>query len=240
VLIKGVYKSSPGAFTDGKIVPLLVDSYGRVIVTIDSGSVNVNVAGEYNSTLPTISDGAEDNLQLDVGGRLICLPHGQYNSSLPTMSNGDKGVVQLDVNGKVRTTTTVDAALPAGTNSIGTTVWNPTAVNTYTADVFTNVGANTTLNVKATAGNVFSISCLNTNAAARYFQLFNTATTPAGAATAVYSWLIPAAGMIVLGTDFFTQNGLYFSTGIAFAYSTTFLTYTAATAAEQVTCVRYK
>jgi hypothetical protein len=46
--------------------------------------------------------------------------------------------------------------------------------------------------------------------------------------------------MIVLGTDFFTENGLYFSTGIAFAYSTSPTTYVAATAGEQVTCVRYK
>ena len=151
MLVKGFYSSSPTAFASGKVVPLLVDQYGR----------------------PDI-------------------------------------------------------------------VWNPTAVNTYTADVFTNVGANTTLNVKATAGNVFAISCINTNAAARYFQLHNTATTPAGGAAPVCSWLIPATGMVVLGTDFFTQNGMYFSTGIAFAYSTAFLTYVAGTAGEQVTCVRYK
>lgn len=104
---------------------------------------------------------------------------------------------------------------------------------------FTNAGANATLNVKATAGNVFSCSCLNTNAASRYLQLHDTATVPAGGATPAYTFLVPTGAMVGIGTDFFTNGGAHFVNGIAFAFSTTLATYTAGTAGEQFTVVHY-
>jgi hypothetical protein len=55
----------------------------------------------------------------------------------------------------------------------------------------------------------------------------------------VYCWTIPAGGALIVGNDFFTNAGINFSTGITWGVSTTFLTYTAATAAENVTAVNY-
>lgn len=105
---------------------------------------------------------------------------------------------------------------------------------------FANLGANATLNVKATSGNVFSLYCYNANAATRYIQLHDTATVAAGAAVPLYSFPVYAGLFTLIGEDFFSAAGANFSTGIAFAFSTTQNTYTAGTAADQATVVHFK
>lgn len=123
---------------------------------------------------------------------------------------------------------------------LSTTFPTPVSTATYSPTSFQNLGANATLNVKASAGNVYSLYCNNENAAERFIQLHNTATTPAGAATPLFTFRIPEAGDVLIGTDFFTNAGAHFTTGIAFAFSTTKDTYTAGTATEQSTIVMYK
>lgn len=162
-----------------------------------------------------------------------------YNTVAPSLTNGQTAPLQGDsqANELVSQATTI-----AGENltldALGI-YHKPIASSTTSASRFQNLGANTTLNVKATTGNVFAVYCENLNAAVRYIQLHNTATTPAGGATPYLSFRIPATSSITIGTEFFGENGLNLSTGIAFAYSTTATTYTAATAAEQLTQITY-
>ena len=127
-----------------------------------------------------------------------------------------------------------------GTASLVTVPGPPVAAGDACPSVFTNLGANATLNVKASAGNVFSLYCANANAAARWIQLHDTATTPAGGAAPLLTFQIPAGGSAVFGADFFTSAGLHFTTGIAFAFSTTSATYTAGAAGDQTTMVTFK
>ena len=93
-------------------------------------------------------------------------------------------------------------------------------------------GTTATKNLKATGGRAFSFAAINSNAAARFLQLHDTATTPAGAAAPKYSFEIAAASGLVVGSDFFTLQGMPFALGIAYAFSTTKDTFTAATAAD--------
>lgn len=116
----------------------------------------------------------------------------------------------------------------------------PSAVAANSASLFADLGANATANVKSSAGIVMSIQCHNLNAATRYFQIHNTTTTPAGGAVPLYSVQVPTVSTVVIGADFFGPNGLYCSTGIAFAFSTTEATYTAGTNTDQMTFVNYK
>lgn len=117
----------------------------------------------------------------------------------------------------------------------------PPVVSTYSPTQFSNLGEDATLNVKASAGNVFSLACHNKNEADRYVQLHNTATVPtSGVTVPVFTFLVPAGSQIIIGTDFFTNAGCHFATGIAFAFSTTIDVYTAATASEHSTWVQYK
>jgi hypothetical protein len=126
------------------------------------------------------------------------------------------------------------------TNGIYAYQWKPLAVSTYCPTRFVDFAANATLNVKATAGNVFSLACHNINGAARFIQLHNTATVPGGGAVPLFSFLVPTGAQTLVGTDFFTASGVNFSTGIAFAFSTTEGTYTAGVATDQFTTVLYK
>lgn len=136
------------------------------------------------------------------------------------------------------------ATFSGGTDAVA---GNSTVVNagqvkqttsTYSPTRFQNLGANATLNVKVTAGNVFALTCYNANASARYLQLHNSATVSSGAP--LYSFLVPPASQIIVGTDFFTNEGANFSTGIAFGFSTARDTYTAGTNTDQTTVIHYK
>jgi len=135
--------------------------------------------------------------------------------------------------------TYVDGAVDEA-NDVYAIVQKPLAISTYTGSRFQNLGANTTLNVKAAAGNVFSIKVHNINAAARYFQLHNTSTTPSAAAVPFLTFLIPAQSERTVGTEFFTEQGVHFDSGIAFAFSSTEATYTAASSTDQMTAIIYK
>lgn len=126
------------------------------------------------------------------------------------------------------------------TNGVGQMVVKPIAVSTYSWTQFQNLGANATLNVKATPGNVKSVYCHNVSGGDRYFQLHNTATTPGGGAVPARTYFVPAGGVLELTGSYFGEQGINFSTGIAFAFSTTEATYTAATATDHITEINYK
>jgi hypothetical protein len=116
----------------------------------------------------------------------------------------------------------------------------PQSTSTYSLSLFTNFGVDATKNVKATPGNVYSLHCQNTTSSNRYIQLHNTATTPAGAAVPLVSFWVPPNSAVVFDKTFFGDNGINFSTGIAFAISSTIATYTAATNTDQNTTITYK
>lgn len=122
--------------------------------------------------------------------------------------------------------------------------FKPVVSSTYSPTTYQYAaGLVTTANVKSTSGNVYSICFTNTNAAARYVQLHDTTTTPAASATAKLWFLVPAGtaaqpGIRIVGMDELAPSE-YFTTGIAWAASTTAATYTAATAGDHTITVRY-
>ena len=106
-------------------------------------------------------------------------------------------------------------------------------------NVFTDFGANVTLNVSATKAEVVSFACYNDNVSEMYFQLHDTATVPSTSAVPLETFLVPAGGQIVIGFDYFGFTGAVFETGLAFAFSTTRNTYTAGVAADQTTKIKF-
>lgn len=72
-------------------------------------------------------------------------------------------------------------------------------------------------NLKGSAGQVFSIVVVNTNAAVRYFKLYNKATAPTvGTDVPVATFALPAGGGVSIAID----KGLAFSLGIGYAMTT--------------------
>lgn len=166
----------------------------------------------------------------------------RYNATPPTLSDGNVVVLQGDANGNLKTREQYQPVNEDNTNGVATINEKLLGgVSTYAPTIFTNFGANLTLNVKSSAGNVYSIHSHNTNAAVRYIQIHNTATTPAGGAVPLASFLIPANSFKDIDHSMLPAGGLYCSNGIAFAISTTMGTYTAsATASEHNTFITYK
>lgn len=129
-------------------------------------------------------------------------------------------------------------------NAVYAFAQKPLPVSTYSPSLFTNKGANATLNVKASAGNILSIYCENANAAVRYIQVHNTATVPGGGAVPLLVYQVPAAvagvsGVTAIGAEMLGLQGNNFSTGLAFAFSSTSGTYTAGAAADQNTTLEF-
>ena len=167
------------------------------------------------------------------------LSAGEYLVTAPTLTNAQVYALMLDALANLMVTQATKMAGEDLTNdTLGTSI-KKVAAGTYSPSRFQNLGANATLNVKATAGVVSSIKCRNTTAAPRYFQLHNTATTPSGGAVPFWHCLVPAGSEVIVGEDHFSEMGIAFSTGIAFAVSTTSATYTAATATDHETYVLY-
>lgn len=194
----------------------------------------------YN-TPPTLDDGESTELLCDENGALLVSgTAGEGGIDGATATNQDEQTALL---------TTIDSNI-AGlladqpvyedtTNGVAAIAWKPIDRDTYSPSNFVNNGANATLNIKGSGGNVYSVACLNREASVRYLQLWDT-TTIAGTGSLIDEFVLPASNQVRVGTEYFTLSGLHFNSGLAFGYSTTSGTYTAGTAANQLTVVKYK
>ena len=193
-----------------------------------------------SATTPSVVVGPAADNAAATGNPVIV--GGEYNVTPETYADGDAARLQVDVNGYLKVREQYQPGSEDNTNLVSATVERLlSGVSTYSPTIFTNYGANLTLNVKAAAGNVYSIHAQNINAALRYVQIHNTATTPAGGAVPLVSFAIPVTGLINIDHDMLPAGGVYCSTGIAFAISTTLATYTAsATANEHNVFITYK
>jgi hypothetical protein len=105
----------------------------------------------------------------------------------------------------------------------------------------TNLGAANAGFVKATAGAVYSLKVTNKNAAVRYFQIVNKATAPTNSDSALILDVIavPTNTTVVINETYFGDLGLTCSTGIGWAFSSTDITITLATATDVISTIGY-
>lgn len=104
-------------------------------------------------------------------------------------------------------------------STLGALFTHPVAVTAGGATPFRLVSAATTnaTSVKTSAGQVYSITAMNTNAAVRYLKLYNLAVAPTvGTSTPVQVYALPPSGGLTLSFPV----GMAFSTGIALATTT--------------------
>ena len=172
--VGGLYNTSAPTLTNTQFSPFQLDA---------SGNLNVNVkAGGGSTTFPYsgTSSGQTATTASFLGEA------GVYNSAAPTLSNTQAAPIQLDVNGNQKVN--VSAALPAGSNSIGTVVLGAgsAAIGTVTfgsAQPVTqsgtwNIGTITTLPALASGSN--TIGALTANQSVNVSQM-NGVTTTMGA-----------------------------------------------------------
>lgn len=220
----------------------------------DSGNP-VKIGAIYRASPQTLNNLDRGDLQIDVNGNLKIVGNvasgatdsgaplktgGIYNATPPTFTDGQRGDTQIDASGNTKLTL---ATLLAGedlTNNVLGTQHKPVASSTYSPGSFVALlSSSIAISVKATPGNLLSVSATNINAAVRYLQIFNKASAPATNDVPIFCFPIPIGSTTIqmtnIGRDFFGAGGYYFSTGIAIGISTSGTNYQAATATDHIT-----
>ena len=222
-------------------------SVGVMLSGTDGGSNTLNTLNTsdrmyaYNGTTWDRVRAGLTLVSASLSGVMNTLPWSFYSSGSVTRTDGQGGPLLATSLGELKSAESYAPGAEDNTNGVLATADKPLVTSTYSWSRFVNYGANITLNVKAGPGNVFSLYCINYAGVPRWLQLHNTATTPAGAAVPVYSFMIPLSSSITIDGAFFGMNGQNFATGIAFAFSTSGSNYgTGSLATDQNTWIQFK
>lgn len=190
-----------GPLTDTQLrataVPVSVASLANAQGSTTTGQTGPLVLGAVTTAAPTYTTGQSSPLSLDTAGGLRVAAH-------PVTQSGTWNV-------------TVNAAIAAGTNAIGD-VGIQYRANATGAATVANVLCPATpaaQSVKATAGRLLLVALTNTNAAARWLKVWNTASggVTLGTTAALTEIAIPPNQTINLAFD----GGLGFGTAITIA-----------------------
>ena len=170
--------------------------------------------GQYNATQPAVTSG--QNVELQVGSRgalrvQIADADGTNNMSVgfPSANGADLGTV-------------AHARMMNANFVFNGTTWDRESKVATVARLLSAAASTNATSVKASAGNVFKIVGVNTNAAARYLKFYNKASSPTvGTDTPVATLYLPPTA--VNGGQFqfdFGSQPLYLGTGVAYALTT--------------------
>ena len=173
-------------------------------VVVNSGSVSVGnfpatqtlgasaaIAGKFgiDQTTPGTTNGVQVNAALPVGANVV----GKFG---------------------------IDQSVPGTSNTVQISVAAPASITAGAAMTVSIAGsALTVANVKTSAGNIYGVSCAQTNASLTYVQFYNTAGTPTLGTSVVWFLAIPASGTLNIPPGTFALAN--FTTGIGIGASTT-------------------
>jgi hypothetical protein len=212
--------------------------------TASAQVVSARASGFNGTTWDRLRAGLS-GVKTAITGFLNNVPYAQYLSSAVTLANNEWHHLVSTVNGFLKVSLGDLIGGEDLTNNVMGTIAKPLAASTYSPSVYTELTQVTKANIKASTGNVLSFDITNDNAAVRYFQLHNKATAPAATEVPLYSFKVPAGtatapGRLTLGREFWTEAGKNFPTGIGWAISTTYGTFTdSATNTEHILNLHY-
>lgn len=105
-----------GAITVDGTVAVTNAGLTELAAAINSDKVDVNIA---SSAVATGGTSAADDADFTAGTTTGTPAMGVYESTPTTVTDGDLGIVGITTGRRLKTSATIDAALPAGTNNIG-------------------------------------------------------------------------------------------------------------------------
>jgi hypothetical protein len=171
-------------------------------------------------------------------GWVNTIPTILYNASPVARTEGQYSPPQGDLYGNQKVAESYSPNYEDNTNSVATTAVRYLANGAYSPGLLTSdYGATITKNAKAAAGLLTQAVGKNRNVGTRWLQFHNTATTPSAAAVPALSIEVAPGENKVVGAELLSVNGFKFTTGIAYAWSTTAGTYTAGTLTDHDTQV---
>jgi len=223
-----------------------------------ANQLDVNIAGNALNSSTIIDDG--DWTALTSYHTLI---GGIYQSTPGTITDGDSGPLRMTANGEAHVSLTT--ALPAGTNGIGkltansgvdigdvdvtsiaagTNAIGDVGITTRTsggASTYYNDGAVSLASIKASAGQIYSISGVSKASAVLYLQMFNlgTGSVTLGTTTPTNEYMIPHNTGAGAGFNYSFSAPRAYGTAISYAITTTQGGATTATANDVLLNVDY-
>ena len=237
----GVYESSPTSVTDGDLGVVGITQTRALRTEVEN---TVTVSGTVTANLSATDNGVLDNIDADL---TTIIGHVDGIEGLLTTIDSDTGGIltavqlidnaisgnemQVDVVGALPAGTNnigdvdIASALPAGTNSIGNVGLVPRTSGGMT--IFRSIDIDESEEeVKATAGQVFSITAFNRTAAPLYLKFYNAtaANVTVGTTTPVLTFVVPGnadsdgAGFVwnnTIGFAFGTAISVACTTGVA-------------------------
>lgn len=228
------YKSTRPTYSDNDIAELQADSEGRLIITGDLtlGEFPAAAALADNTANPTTTGAASYIMGYD-GTTWDRMPGDSTNGLKTQPATGGSGTVSATTQRVVLAT---DVALPAGTNLIGKTnrSFNASTTDGFSRDISTALEPSSVTSAAPAllaSGFIFIDDTAATDI--YYLQFFNSTTVPADttASTGIISPIIinhTTGTPTKVDFSFLDENGIFFSTGIAWAISTTQFTKTVA------------
>jgi hypothetical protein len=195
-------------------------SLGDTIAPSSSPTIG-NITYAYNTTTSLYTRIKSSNNGLFIDGSNFTQSISASSLPLPTLA----ATSTLQTTGNTSLSTIQQRLMPAGSSST----------------LYISMGTAVSGNLKASAGNVYALDCINVSTGLRFLQLFDSTAAPtAGAVPKIPPFPIPANnGLLLVGQDVLGGEGINFTTGISFGISTTALTYTAATATDVAVSIRY-
>lgn len=247
----GTAIADAAAFTRGttSVTPIagVVETSAPTLTNGNTGTVSLTTGGalRVDVTSGGIPGFAEDVAATSGDTGIVILGVRRDTAASSSGTDGDYSTLNLDSTGKlhVNVGNTVTVGSHAVTNA-GTFVVQTGAATAGGATPVSTVSAASTnaTSLKASAGQVYSVTASNINAAIAYLKFYNKASAPTvGTDTPVYVFPIPgnAAGA---GVTHSFPCGLEFTTGIAWALTTgaTVASTGAVAASEVIVSIGYK
>lgn len=172
-------------------------------------------SAQYNATPPTVADGKGVALQTDTRGNVkFALANGD-GTTLATLGSDNADAAAA-------TSAAQRLVVSARSWIFNGTTFDREVKATSTARLLSAAATTNATNVKASAGNLFRLTGVNANVAARYLKLYNKASAPTvGTDTPVWTFYLPPStvGGGVFNLDFGSMP-LYFALGIGYALTT--------------------
>lgn len=217
MVMGGIFRSSDPSYGDGEVAAFRFTTDGKLMVdtelTVDGATLVVNNMAVFGDVA---HDAVDSGNPLKIGGKA--------SSSAPSaVADGDRVNAYFDLNGRLVTSM---GALISGedqSNNLLQVVQKPLAVSSYALDWDDSAALEASSVVKASPGNAYVAFGFNNNVATRYFHVYNSTTVPADGTAPIICFPVPGSSSFSIDLRAY---GKYFSTGMAWANSTTAATKT--------------
>ncbi len=219
-MMQGSVTTNAPSYTTGNINPLSLDTSGLLRASLkdtpsNTNNFNVNIAASAATVAVTgtvTANQGGSNWSTNVaqfGGSNVATGTGTSGTGIPrvTVSNDSNVLVTQSGTWTIQPGNTANTT-PWLVQDVAGTSGGSTASHTMSAAT-TNATS-----LKASTGTVYGLSISNANASARYFKLYNKASSPTvGTDTPVLTLQVPGSGTVIRAYP----KGLALSTGIAWA-----------------------